>query len=396
MKNNISDILSKVKRSIIREINPIYFKIYLMKSFQGNNFSDALVFKNEIKEIEEFIITISTFLGVIDKDEDLTSLGKFLLFSSNFVEDFYKLLILNDEDFYYFIIDLIENNMEYERLNDEYLSNFFQIVSPSLKEFLISVGLIIEKSIDLQLLNSWERQATEKFERISYQLFNILNKINPDKIIENKKYIIKKFNSNSDLKLIFDDNIKLRINFEEFKDFKEKLDLFFNSLDFSFNIENSIFLDLVYYNPKIKDKIVIDNNRIQKSQTLRSRFLRNTTISIYNECQICAVSKDKIPEIITRDKGIYLEVHHIIPISLQNDIEKWINYYNYNNNFDKYFKDNLDNIKNMISICSHHHTKLHYEYPQWKFFCDNRDEVFFNNSINIIKIKTFKNHYCID
>ncbi len=397
MKNNISIILSKYKRAIIREANPIYFKIYLMKLYQGSSFSNTLIFTNEVKEIKEYVIKFSKFLGLIDNSGDLTSLGKYLLFSSNFIEDFYKVIILNDEDFYNFTIDLIENDIEYEKLNNQYFSNFFQVVSKSLKEFLISVGLITEKSIDKQFLNSWQRQKTETSERISHQFLNILNKIDPSKITENKQYIIKKFNNNQDLKFILENTkVELMINFEEFEDFKVKLDLLFNSIDLRSNMENSLFSDLFYYNPKIKEKIVIDNKSIEKSQSLRNRFLRNVLFSIYNECQICTTSVVKIPEIITKDKGIYLEIHHIIPISMKNDTEKWDNYYNDNTNFNQYFKNNLDNIKNMISLCSHHHTKLHYEYPQWKFFCDENNECYFNNGINKINIKSFRNHYIVE
>ncbi|GAG09774.1 unnamed protein product, partial [marine sediment metagenome] len=269
-----------------------------------------------------------------DESGCLTPLGKYFLYSTNFVKDFFKLIMLNDKDFCNFIIELDENKVKFEKLHDNnYLSRFFRVVPISLMPFFISIGLIIEGTFNMKLIKSWNRQIAPISERISNIFLNILNKINPSDFDVNKKKVINKFNEGQNLKHIIDEeNVELIINFEEFEDFNQKLHNFFNTIDINPNIEDSLFPDLDNYDP-IHNKQEIEPNPSRK-KALRSRFLRNIIVSLYNDCQICAAITNKIPRIIMKNNDIYLEVHHIIPISKQNDSEQWINYYSINSYFE--------------------------------------------------------------
>ena len=100
MKTSLTNIIGQFKKSIIQEINPIYFKKFLIKTFKNQDSNVSLVFENS-REPERYITAIYRFLGILGEQNKLTPLGKYLYFSSNFLEDFFKLLVLSDEDFYF-------------------------------------------------------------------------------------------------------------------------------------------------------------------------------------------------------------------------------------------------------------------------------------------------------
>lgn len=387
MITNISIILSKFKKEIVEEINPIYFRIYLMKQIKKKKFINSLTFENNVEDIEDYIIAVSKFLGFVDENNNLTPLGKYFLFSTNIIEDFFKILMINDEDFRNFIIDLDENPKNIDKLQENYLSGFFRVVPSSLTNFFVSIGLIIEGSFNFKLIKTWKRQKTPISNRISNIFLNIINKVNPSDFIENLKKIIDKFNEEQSFNRILDENhIELIINFEEFEVFKQKLEIFFNSYDFNLDTDSSFFSDSI-----IKESRTISTPNRDISS--RNHFLRNLLVSLYNGCQICEALVNKIPKILMKNNEPYLEVHHIIPISMQNKSEEqWEKKYSKNDNF-KDFKNNLDNLKNMITLCAHHHAFLHYEFPQWKFIIDEKNMVYFHNGKEKINIKILDKHY---
>lgn len=416
-KHNLSSILSKIDENIVKQLNPIYFKIYLLRKTQKKTFSNIFKFQSNLKDIEDYLNKISNFLGFLDKNGKLSALGKYFCFSTNILEDFYRLIILNDEDFYNFIVDLKEKNKEFKDLNTIYLSNFFLIVSKTLETFFSTIGLIQKDQLNQELLNSWTMYKTQFSERFCNIILNILNIIDSENFLKYEMLILEKFNNNQKIQNYkLKNQVKLLINVKEFEDFKNNLKNFFKMVDFQSYIStnssfrNTFFKDFNFFGKSVfkdskKEKNINNRTKINEEisinaknsiQSLRNQCLRNILVSLYYECQICAASSNKIPKIINQDGDPYLEVHHIIPLSYGDKKNKWSKFYKFNQEIEKILVENLDNPLNMITLCPHHHRMLHFEYPKWVFQNVDLDKLpYFTNIKNEMQIFSLEKHFKI-
>lgn len=402
-------VLASFEGNLIGRVSPLFFKNYLISKLVGTRFSTIIELEGKAVNIEEYVLKISKFLGFLNEKCKLTDLGKYFCFSTDLLNDFFKLIIINDSDFEQFKVALVNMGItDIDSLTDDWVSNYFYIYPESLKNFLKSIGLYLDNQINIDLLNSTFRYEEKYSERVSNVLFNILNCIKPSKILENKQQIIQKFNSNQnfeDLEILRDHPIKLLIKIKEFDDFKSNLKDFFKLIDLkSFIIENPHFfnrrmiedlrnLDKEFFEKPEIHRTQTANGTISRRQSIRSEEIKKLINSWHTKCQICEGSDEKIPEIIMKTGDPYLEAHHIIPLGERNNKETWVQYYAYNDRLDPVFTQNLDHIKNLILICIHHHKKLHREYPQWKFFVEDDNNCFFYNGIKKLKIKSWDFHY---
>lgn len=130
--------------------------------------------------------------------------------------------------------------------------------------------------------------------------------------------------------------------------------------------EEAILKDLEELSVRVKDTL------IETEKKTRSQELVKKMKGLYNfKCQLCDPS-DPIP-VITMIVGIeYVEMHHIIAISTSNaeDETDFI----------------LDDYKNAVVVCSHHHKVLHYHQGGFTEIDEMIDGLYFVNDETEVKI----------
>ncbi|QST02205.1 HNH endonuclease (plasmid) [Pontibacillus sp. ALD_SL1] len=94
----------------------------------------------------------------------------------------------------------------------------------------------------------------------------------------------------------------------------------------------------------------LDRSETTVQKIERSQSLSREMKKLYShKCQLCDYDREHgfIPLIEKRDGTYYTEVHHIIPVSEQDEVA------------DDAYKS-LDSYENVIVVCAHHHRMLHY------------------------------------
>ncbi|MHA1249047.1 MAG: HNH endonuclease [Candidatus Helarchaeota archaeon] len=395
MKVKIVDILNLFNKNLITLVSPIYLRLFLLNIIQNEKFIHIENKRIKNERLNEYLLKISQYIGFLDNNLKISVLGKYFCFSTDLYTDFYKLLTLKDEEFRSLVIDLIENKKTDEPLKIKYVSNFYLYFNEKLFDFFKAMNFIgNDNKINKDLLYSWKRNYNiDYLDRVLNILLNILNKINPQNVKANYKQISRVFNNNQSFKTILKkDEVNLIMNYEEFSVFQRYLEKFFKNFNTNVYLNNSTdrFINTLLDLEKKENYLQIRD--YTKSEYVRNREWRDLLISIYKECQICSKQINKIPEIKTESGKIYLEVHHIIPLSLQTEKEKWRLYYRYNHQIENLLLNNLDNYKNMIVLCAHHHKMIHYDFPKWILYYNNNAPYFFNGQKKIY-IKAFNEHY---
>lgn len=123
-------------------------------------------------------------------------------------------------------------------------------------------------------------------------------------------------------------------------------------------------------------QILINKEEVEISRQKRSQRLVKTLKEMYDyQCQICGELLI-IPEIQMQNGNKYVEVHHIVPLHQQdslNDESESI----------------LDDYKNAIVVCAHHHKVLHYENGGYLDIKKIHGELYFvNNNGNRLIIRS--------
>lgn len=134
------------------------------------------------------------------------------------------------------------------------------------------------------------------------------------------------------------------------------------------------------HNEKILDSLSniqneINTETVETRRNKRSQRLVNLLKELYDyQCQICG-EETNIPVINMSNGRNYVEVHHIVPLHNQAFFDDESTY-------------TLDNYKNAIVVCPHHHKVLHYEKGGgYEKIVLKNGVLHFSNSLNFIEIK---------
>jgi len=389
----LSSIIKKYDADTINLVDPLKVKLFLLKIYKNNEYK--MIFRSEKENDPElnFLVEISTYLQFIEKEGDLTPLGFYFIFSTDYITDFFKFLMIQDKEFYSFCIELIESEVKIASFNLENISNFFILVPETIIEFFTSIDLLnIENGVNVNMLESWKVNYKIDLSNRIFSIFNNILKINYISNLEQRNSILDELG----IDINYDGQltkkiVKMEINFSEFDLFEEKLSDFYKILKDRNIINKESILKIL--------ELILEENLNQKKKSyyqqsiwIRNQNLKRFILTIYEECQLCHGKDFKIEPIIMKSGEKYLEIHHIIPISEQKNPQIWNQFYKLNNYKKAIFKNSLDHPANLICVCPYHHKMLHYGYPQWKFYIDKDSEYFFNGKRRIT-IKSIKTHY---
>lgn len=148
-------------------------------------------------------------------------------------------------------------------------------------------------------------------------------------------------------------------------------------------INNDVFDDLIKeseeYQQEILDKLnslqtkYVDANIDIKDKAKRNENLINLMKKLYHfNCQLCNEDNGHIPPIEKQNGELYVEVHHITSFSSADETNIEI----------------IDNFKNAVVVCPHHHKVLHYQNGGFNKIIKENNEMFFIDKMNNhLKIK---------
>lgn len=134
------------------------------------------------------------------------------------------------------------------------------------------------------------------------------------------------------------------------------------------------------------DQEIIVSNRKKRSQKLVNEIKEH-----YKYCQICSDEPDasilerSVPKIIKEEGVIYIEVHHIMPVSKSKVIgKKTQNVKIVNTDMEE--KMILDYYDNVIVVCPFHHKLLHHHDGGFNLHKDENGLVFVSKNGTSIRI----------
>lgn len=127
----------------------------------------------------------------------------------------------------------------------------------------------------------------------------------------------------------------------------------------------------------------LDKDTIEIKKKNRSQSLVKTLKKMYHyKCQLCCPDESgfSVPPIEKENEELYVEVHHIIPISEESKTEDESNIV-------------IDSYQNAIVVCSYHHKYLHYFHGGFREIIKGSDGEYYFKSKLGEKLKIYTNYH---